>query len=88
MEEDTRLDSILDKISKSGIDSLSKDERSYLRKVSGEPEPKIDAKSTANPNGFKMTNITSDVESTTDCVAVLNEYKNSKWKRKTNSWYK
>jgi hypothetical protein len=83
MAEDRRLDGILDKISKSGIDSLSKDERSYLRKVSGEPEPKIDTNHTANSKGFKMTNITSDVESTTDCVAVLNEYKNSKWKRKT-----
>lgn len=83
MAEDTRLDSILDKISKSGIDSLSKDERSYLRKVSGEPEPKLDTKIASNPAGFRMINITTEVESTADCVAVLNEYKNSKWKRKT-----
>jgi hypothetical protein len=83
MAEDRRLDSILDKISKSGIDSLSKDERSYLRKISGEPEPKLDTKLVSNPNGFRMANISSDVESTADCVAALNEYKNSKWKRKT-----
>ena len=83
MAEDRKLDSILDKISRSGLDSLTKEERSYLRKISGEPEPKIDTKSTSNPNGFKMTNITSDVGSTADCVAVLNEYKSSKWKRKT-----
>ena len=83
MAEDRRLDNILDKIGRSGLDSLSKEERSYLRKISGEPEPRIDTKVTSSPNGFKMANITSDVGSTADCVAVLNEYKNSKWKRKT-----
>ena len=82
MAEDRRLDSILDKISKSGIDSLSKEERSYLRKISGEPEPKLDREAIENPDGFKMANITTDVSSTVDCVAVLNEYKKSKWKRK------
>ncbi len=82
MAEDRRLDSILDKISKSGIDSLSKEERSYLRKISGEPEPKLDREAIENSDGFKMANITTDVSSTADCVAVLNEYKKSKWKRK------
>ena len=52
MAEDRRLDSILDKISKSGIDSLSKEERSYLRKISGEPEPKLDREAIENPDLF------------------------------------
>jgi hypothetical protein len=82
MAEDRRLDSILDKISKSGIDSLSKEERSYLRKISGEPEPKLDREAIENPEGFRMTNISAEVSSTADCVSVLNEYKKSKWKRK------
>lgn len=82
MAQDSRLDDILDKISRNGIDSLSKEERSYLRKVSGEPEPKLDKETIGNPNGFRMASISSDVSSTSDCVAVLNEYKKSKWKRK------